>query len=211
MPTAEKKLRFTGKVTAVKARISLLRSFDQIHHNYEGYVLVIDGELDWVPTKGIRVAFGPKVHEKHQFIIGDDFGGEVVPVAKPEAEWATHYKASKLWFLNRGPKEQEVPANPEGGIAPPLPEYRKRGHRRLDKDTFEEHCQRCPFGLVMPTQIILDQWNQTETKWRFETHCYGPRDCQRYRPGEPYRVPGRKPDMVWVDDDVEREERDGGG
>ena len=62
----------------------------------------------------------------------------------------------------------------------------------------------------MPTEIIIDQWNPTETKWRFETHCYGPRDCPRYRPGKPYRVPGRKPGMVWVDDDVEREERDRG-
>jgi hypothetical protein len=41
--------------------------------------------------------------------------------------------------------------------------------------------------------------------WRFETHCYGPRDCPRYLAGKPYRVQGRKPDMVWVDDDVERE------
>jgi len=59
----------------------------------------------------------------------------------------------------------------------------------------------------MATEIILDHWNPSNTKWRFETHCYGPRGCPRYKPGPPRRVPGRKPGMVWVDDDVEREER----
>jgi hypothetical protein len=67
----------------------------------------------------------------------------------------------------------------------------------------------------MATEIILDQWNPSKwnpskMKWRFETHCHGPRGCPRYRAGPPRRVPGRKPGMVWIDDDVEREERDGG-
>ncbi len=45
-------------------------------------------------------------------------------------------------------------------------------------------------------------------KWRFETHCYGPRGCPRYKAGPAYRVPGRKPGMVYVDDDVERARRE---
>ena len=61
---------------------------------------------------------------------------------------------------------------------------------------------------MMATEIIIDQWNPADKKWRFESHCYGPRDCNRYRAGKPYQVPGRKPGMVWVDDDVEREEVD---
>jgi hypothetical protein len=56
----------------------------------------------------------------------------------------------------------------------------------------------------MPTEITIDQWNPSKKRWRFETHCYGPRDCPRYRPGKPYRVQGRKSWMLWVDDDVER-------
>jgi hypothetical protein len=46
-------------------------------------------------------------------------------------------------------------------------------------------------------------WNPSKVKWRFETHCYGPRGCPRYKAGPPYRVPGRSPGMVYVDDDVE--------
>lgn len=78
-------------------------------------------------------------------------------MADEETEWASQYKVSELWFLGRDPEEQDVPANPDGGIAPPLPDYRERGHRRLDKKTFEENCKRCPFGLVMPTEIIIGQ------------------------------------------------------
>lgn len=60
----------------------------------------------------------------------------------------------------------------------------------------------------MATEITLDHWNPSEKKWRYETHCYGPRDCPNYRAGKPRTVPGRKPGMVWVDDDVEREKEE---
>ncbi len=59
--------------------------------------------------------------------------------------------------------------------------------------------------MTMITEIIIDQWNPSRKQWRTETHCYGPRDCPRYRAGKPRTVQGRKPGMVWVDDDVERE------
>jgi hypothetical protein len=102
------KEQFAGMVTAVKARIRLLRSFDQISHAYQGYTLVLDGTIGGVAQEQLRIAIGPK----------------------------------------------------------------------------------------------------TQEQWRLETHCYGPRDCPRYRPGTPYRVQGRRPWMVWVDDDVEREQQD---
>lgn len=200
------KHEFAGQVIAVKARIRLLRSYDEIQHAYQGYTLVIDGTLDGEPAEELRVGVGPKTHEKNQFRIGDHVTGLAVPVPDAWTEWATHYKVSKLRLLPRGPEDQDVPANPEGGIAPPLPEYRANGHLRLDKRTYAESCQRCPFGLEMPTEITIDHWDPDRKDWRFETHCYGPRDCPRYRPGKPYRVQGRKPGMVWVDDDVEREQ-----
>jgi hypothetical protein len=200
------KQQFAGTVTAVKGRIRLLRSFDQIRHAYQGYTLVLDGTLDGEPVDELRVGIGPKAHEKHQFRIGDQVTGLGVPVPDQREEWATHYKVSKLRIVKRGCDERDVAANPDGGIAPPLPEYRAQGHRRLDKRTYSQSCQRCPFGLVMATEITIDQWNPSRKQWRLETHCYGPRDCPRYRAGKPYRVQGRKPYMVWVDDDVERED-----
>lgn len=190
-------MSFAGTIAAVKPRIRLHRSFDQIWHSYEGYVLVLED--------GWRVAVGPTTHAKHRFRIGDVIEGESEPVPDPRAEWAEQYKVSRLRVRSRGPEAEERPADPDGGLAPPLDEYRTRGHRRLDPRTYERSCRACPFGAVMPTEIILDQWQPEKKKWRLETHCYGPRDCPGYRAGRPRSVPGRKPGMVFIDDDVERE------
>jgi len=202
------KVHFEGRVLAVKARIRLIRSFDEVSHAYLGYTLVLDGSVEDLPSSELRVGIGPKTYQKHLFRVGDRVEGRAVPVPNPKQEWATHYKVSGLRLLSRGPVEEETQAHPEGGIAPPLAEYRKRGHLRLDPRTYKASCQQCPFGLVMATEIILDHWNPSKKRWRFETHCYGPRDCPRYRAGRARRVPGRKPWMIWVDDDVEREEEE---
>lgn len=194
---------FRGEVLAVKARIRLLRSFDQISHQYQGYTLVI-ASAD--PQPGVlRVAIGPAAQAKHQFRIGDLVSGKAQPVAIPQIEWIDLYKASQLRLEKRGSEDQGRPADPDGGIAPPLEVYRANGHRRLDPQTCETKCTRCPFGLTMVTEIILDQWNPSRKRWRIETHCYGPKGCPRHRAGSARKVPGRKPGMVWVDNDIERE------
>ena len=201
-PQGSGALAFRGEVAAVKGRIRLLRSFDQIGHQYLGYTLslVIEGEPDVV-----RVAIGPAAHAKFQFRIGDIVSGQGYPVPDPKQEWASLYKVSRLRIEQRGPVEQDRPPHPDGGIAPPLEVYRSNGHRRLDPRTCQTHCARCPWGLTMVTEIIIDQWNPSNKRWRMETHCYGSRDCPRYRAGKPRTVQGRKPGMVWLDDDVERD------
>ena len=189
-----------GQIEAVKARIVLHRSFDHVWHSYKGYVLVLDDAP--------KVALGPTTHAKHRFRIGDVISGVGEPVPDERTEWADIYKVRRIKFATRGPESEDRAADIDGGICPPLEELREHGHLRLDPRTYERSCTRCPFGVVLPTEIILDQWNTSRVKWRFETHCYGPRDCPRYRPGAPRRVPGRSPGMVYVDDDVERLKED---
>lgn len=197
------KISFEGKILTVKARIRLIRSFDQIPtHQYQGYTLVMKGKVEGI-ERDFRIAIGPKAHEKHQFRIGDVVSGEGVAVSDTNAEWGEFYKISGLRLLER-PSPDNTPPGPEGGIAPALEVYRANGHRRLDRDTWAKDCVACPWGLNMVTEIIVDHWNPDKKKYRFETHCYGPKDCPRYNPGKPYRVPGRSPGMVYVDDDVER-------
>lgn len=199
------KVAFEGRVLAVKARIRLIRSFDQIPtHAYLGYTLVLQGRLGGVERE-FRVAVGPKAHEKHRFRIGDAVSGEGAFVPDPPIEWADLYKVSRLKVLERGPEPDDAAPHPEGGIAAPLAAYRQRGHLRLDRETWESQCFRCPWGLDMAVEIIVDHWNPSKRKCRFETHCYGPRGCPRYNAGKPYRVPGRKAGMVYIDDDVERQ------
>ena len=201
------KILFTGRIISVKARIRLIRSFDEIPtHQYQGYTLILDGEIDGVPRNRFKVAIGPKTHEQHQFRIGDAIRGRAIPVPDAETEWAGFYKVSGLQLIERT-HPGDWPPGPDGGLAPPLQRYRVQGHFRLKREVCETACFECPFGLTMPTQIILDHWNPSNVKWRIETHCYGPRGCPRYKAGPRYRVPGRKSGMVYVDDDVERAAR----
>lgn len=193
---------FRGELIAVKGRIRLVRSFDQVHHQYQGYTLVlaVTGE-----NEPLRVAIGPAAHAKFQFRSGDIVSGQGHPVPDPKQEWASLHRVSRLEIERRGPAEQNRAPDPDGGIAPPLDVYRANGHRRLDPRTCQTQCERCPWGLMMITEIIIDQWNPSKKRWRTEPHCYGPRDCPRYRAGKPRIVQGRKPGMVWVDDKVERD------
>lgn len=201
------KIDFTGTIASVKARIRQIRSFDQVPiHQYQGYMLILDGEVDRVARSRLKIAIGPKAHEQHLFRIGDSIRDEAASVPDSETEWAEFYKVSGLQLIGR--TQPDAPPNPTGGIAPPLAKYREQGHLRLKRETCETQCVQCPFGLTMPTQIILDHWNPSKVKWRFETHCYGPRGCPRYKAGPAYRVPGRKSGMVYVDDDVERAARE---
>lgn len=201
------KIDFTGTIVSIKARIRLIRSFDQIPtHQYQGYTLIVDGQVDRVPRSRFKITIGPKAHERHQFQIGDTIKGNAIPVPDSETEWAEFYRVSRLQLIERT-QPDAMPPSPTGGIAPPLEQYRGQGHFRLKRDTCETQCAQCPFGLTMPTQIILDHWNPSQVKWRFETHCYGPRGCPRYKADPAYRVPGRSSGMVYVDDDVERAAR----
>lgn len=153
------KIKFNGTITAVKARIRLLRSFDQVHHAYLGYTLVMDAVVDGKDWKGCRIAVGQKTHEKHIFLKGDHISGEAVPIEHSEQERADFYKVSGLKLISRGDASENHPADMNGGIASPLSVYRENGHLRLDPKTYESKCSLCSWGLVMATEIILDHWN----------------------------------------------------
>jgi len=165
------KVPFTGTIISVKARIRLLRSFDQIPtHQYQGYTLLLNGEIDGDHREQIKIGIGPKAQDEHQFRIGDQICGLAVPVADQKTEWAEYYKVSGLKLLERSQKDN-MPPNPEGGVTPPLEVYRSQGHLRLQRQTCETKCFRCPFGLTMATQMIIDHWDPSNVKWRLETHC----------------------------------------
>jgi hypothetical protein len=52
----------------------------------------------------------------------------------------------------------------------------------------------------MPVEMIIDQWNPSNRKYRYETFCYGPKSCAFYKAGPTRKVPGRK-GMVWEEED----------
>ena len=193
-----RKIQVVGGLVSVQPRIRLLRSFDQLSHSYQGYVLGVQGAVDGREAS-FSVGVGPAAQAKHEFRVGDEVEGVAEPVANPETEPVDYYKASGLRVTAR-PLETAVAPPPWHGVLPDLPTYRARGHRRLDPRTYEGACSTCIWGCRMAVEMIIDQWKPHITKWRFETFCYGPKSCRLYKAGATRKVPGRK-GMTWEEED----------
>ena len=192
------KIVWQGTVVGVQPRIRLIRSFDTRSHTYLGYVLMIDGKVDEI-RQNFKVAIGKAAQLKHGFQVGDEVEGWAVPVPDQRLELAAYYKASKLHIQTRASESNQKPP-PWNILTPILEAYRERGHRRLAARTYEQKCQSCIWGCKMPVEIIIDQWNPSKLKFRFETWCYGPKSCSSYRAGPTRKVPGRK-GMTWEEED----------
>ena len=125
--------------------------------------------------------------------------------AKKTREPVDFYKASGLKVIERATKEAPPPP-PWLGAPPELTAYRERGHRRLAARTYETKCLTCIWGCRMPVEMIIDQWNPSQRRYRFETFCYGPKSCVLYAAGPTRKVPGRRgmswQEEDWVDEDA---------
>jgi hypothetical protein len=78
---------------SVKARIRLFRSFDRVStHQYQGYTLTLDGEVDGVMRNQFGTGTISKTQEQDQFRIGDSVRVHATPIPKPETEWAGSYR-----------------------------------------------------------------------------------------------------------------------
>ncbi len=197
------KISWIGTVVSVQPRIRLTRSFDERWHSYLGYMLIIDGEVDGEEGR-FSVGIGKAAQEKHQFRVGQSVSGNAVPVADARLEPVDFYRASKLKVLTAAPTEDDPP--PWHTPAPELDVYRERGHRRLSARTYDTACLSCVWGCRMAVEMIIDQWNPGQKRYRTETFCYGPKSCSLYKAGPTRKVPGRKgmswEEEDWVDEDA---------
>lgn len=191
-------VKWSGTLTGVQPRIRLMRSFDERAHTYLGYMLHIIGEVKGVSREFI-VAIGKGAQAKHSFRSGDRATGVSEPVSDERLEVAEFYKTSGLCLLERRSKET-AEAPPWLGIVPDLETYRRRGHRRLAVRTYAAKCHGCMWACRMPVEMIIDHWNPSQKKYRFETFCYGPKSCSFYSSGPRRKVPGRR-GMTWVEED----------
>lgn len=198
MENINNKLPWQGEIAAVQPRIRLMRSFDQRSHSYLGYNLKVDGCIGGNEREFI-IAIGKSAQAKFQFMTGDIISGICEPVIDDRMEVAEFYKASNLKIIEKNKKDAST-APPWLGICPELEIYRQRGHRRLDARTYAAKCLSCIWGCNMAVEMIIDQWNPGNKKFRTETFCYGPKSCQFYKAGPTRKVPGRK-GMVWEEED----------
>ena len=189
---------FTGKIISIQPRIRLTRSFDEASHTYLGYAITLDGELDNTNTT-FSIGVGKAAHAKHQFKVNDVISGECVQVPDPDTEPTDYYKVSKLKVITRSTTITNI-SEPWELVPPELEVYRERGHRRLAARTYDTKCSSCMWGARMPVEIIIDNWNPSRKKYRFETFCYGPLSCKLYKAGPNRKVEGRN-GMVYVEED----------
>lgn len=187
-----------GKVVSIQPRIRLWWSFDQRAHTYLGYNLTIDGLLDGMV--GIyTIAIGKAAHAKHQFRVGDVVQGRATSVVDERKESAAYDKVSHLKLVERSQAVTiEIP--PYHGVPPELETYQRRGHRRLSARTYATQCQSCIWGCRMPVEMVIDQWNPSQKRYRFETFCYGSKSCTVDKAGPTRKVLGRR-GMSWEEED----------
>lgn len=204
LPPYSGKVSWSGRITAVQPRIRLTRSFDERYHGYFGYVLRIEGVCG-SDAGQFLIAVGKSAHEKHRFHRGMELAGRSIAVEDRRLETAGFYKTSGITIEEEGVTEPSHPP-PFHGAPPDLEIYRARGHRRLDPKTYESRCWTCIWGCKMPVEMIIDQWNPSKKKYRFETFCYGPKGCPSYRAGATRKVPGRNgmswEEENWVDEEA---------
>ena len=198
------KIPWQGVLISVQPRIRLNRSFDQRSHTYLGYALTVRGKVG-IEAREFRLGVGQGAHAKHQFRVGDTVSGDALPVADPRLETVEFYKVGNLKVRLRA-AEQESPPPPWRGTPPPLAVYRERGHRRLAARSYQARCTSCMWGCWMAVEMIIDQWNPSQRRYRTETFCYGPLSCPFYQSGPTRKVPGRKgmsyTEEDWVDDEA---------
>lgn len=175
-----------------------MRSFDTRSHSYLGFVLILKGNVDEI-SRDFKLAIGKAAQDKQGFQVGDGVQGLAEMVSDQRLELAEYYKASKLQINARGSDVNQKPP-PWAGLTPTLETYKDRGHRRLAARTYEQKCQSCIWGCKMPVEIIIDHWNPSKKKYRFETWCYGPKSCSKYSAGPTRKVPGRR-GMTWEEED----------
>lgn len=201
----QSKTTWSGVIETVQPRIRLERSFDESYHVYVGFILWVRGQRQdkagtvEVYEERFGVAIGKKTQEKHEFRSGDEVAGLALPVTDPRMETAELYKASAFQLISRGKVMHESPP-PTKGIPPTLEKYRQRGHRRLAARTYSSRCLDCLWGCKMPVIMTIDHWNPGPKRYRFETFCYGPKNCRKYLAGPTRKVPGRR-GMTWEEED----------
>jgi len=198
------KIPWQGVLISVQPRIRLGRSFDQRSHTYLGYALRVRGNIGG-EAREFLVGVGEGAHAKHQFKAGDTVSGKALPVADPRLETVEFYKVSSLKAIQPEVAD-ETPPPPWRVVPSSLAVYRERGHRRLATRTYEENCTTCIWGCHMAVEMIVDQWNPSQRRYRTETFCYGPRSCSLYRSGPARKVPGRRgmtyTEEDWVDEEA---------
>ena len=186
----QRKISFQGIIKSVQPRSTVWRyRLDNRTHRTVGYNIFLTGIADG-EEKDFAIAISEKQQEKYKFHIGDEIKG---------TGWTEKYPLKKLQMNNVVPMKDGSPWVSE---VPELAVYDWRGCRMLDKKCWSGKCFQCKWACMANVTIEYN-WGVTQ-KHRFESFCYGPKNCKLYKMGKPRAVPykdcGSSYDEGWLDE-----------
>lgn len=199
---SQKKIHFRGKVLSVQPRSNVWRyRLDNRTHSMTGYNLFLEGAAE-EEEKRFAVAVSEKQQMKLRFHIGDEISGTAWTKMYEKLEYADYYRAGALKKLSETAQQNEDVKEPWLGEVPELAVYDWRGCRMLDGRTWRFKCFQCKWACMANVAIEYN-WGVSQ-KFRFESFCYGPKNCRLYKMGKPRAVPykdcGSEYDEGWLDD-----------
>ena len=196
------KIEFQGEILSVQPRSNVWRyKLDNRTHSLTGFNLFLHGIAEG-ESKDFSVAISGLQQEKLHFHIGDQIKGTAWTKKYPQWEYADYYRAGGLKILSNAKPPADQHAPPWIDETPALSVYDWRGCRMLDKRRWKGKCFPCKWA-AMANVTIEYNWGISQ-KYRFESFCYGPKNCKYYTMGKPRAVPyidlGSCYDEGWLDE-----------
>lgn len=195
------KIIFQGTIISIQPRSNVWRYLvDNRTHSLTGYNIFISGTAEG-EEKQFAVAISEKQQIKSEFRVGDSISGTAWTKKYPEIEYADHYRAGSL---RKTPATEEIHTEKEPWIelVPDLATYDWRGARMLDAKCWKNKCFQCKWAAMANVAIEYDFG--VRQKHRFESFCYGPKNCKLYKMGRaravPYKGRGSAFDEGWLDE-----------
>ena len=196
------KISFKGIIRSVQPRSNVWRyRLDNRTHSMTGYNIFLKGSVEGEEREFV-VAISEKQQQKMRFHIGDEISGTAWTKMYPQLEYADFYRAGALKKISAVEAADEESSSPWLGEVPELSVYDWRGCRMLDTRCWKGKCFTCKWACMANVAIEYN-WGSTQ-KFRFESFCYGPKNCKNYKMGKPRAVPdkqlGSLYDEGWLDD-----------
>jgi len=198
--TIQRKIKFEGRIVSVQVRSTVWRYLlDNRTHREIGYNLFLKGkaggetdplsEIDGQAENedqeytedSFTVAISEKQQDKFRFHIGDFIKGTAWTKKYPKWEYADYYRAGSLKKILPGDLLPD-PSPPWMSEVPDLETYAWRGARMLDGRCYKGKCFQCKWAAMANVTIEYDFG--VSQKFRFESYCYGPKNCKFYKNGK---------------------------
>ena len=207
----QQKISFEGRIVSVQVRSTVWRYLlDNRTHREIGYNLFLEGTVECdnsqddpssLENHSFSVAISEKQQEKLRFHIGDLIKGTAWTKKYPKWEYADYYRAGALKKTQPADSVSEQ-SSPWLSEVPDLETYAWRGARMLDGRCYKGKCFQCKWAAM--ANVTIEYNFGVSQKFRFESYCYGPKNCKFYKMGKPrsvtYKGMGTLYDEGWLDE-----------